>query len=101
MDWVRIIRVPFLIPFNAVAQTWGNVILLRWGAVPTVRLIAHELVHVVHWGLEGLMFPVNYVGSWIRNRFDNRKNFYEKEAHKMEDYPEFRDAAREVLRRYE
>lgn len=101
MDWVKIIRVPFLIPFSAQAQTWGNVILVRRGVDLTVRLLARKLVHVVHWGLEGWLFPIKYVGSWIRNGFDNRKNFYEKEAYKMEDYPEFQDAAREALRRYE
>ncbi len=51
---VKIIRVPWLIPNWARAQTWWNVVLVRRGVRLTRRLLAHELAHVLQWRAFGV-----------------------------------------------
>jgi|GEM_PF-1479076 hypothetical protein len=61
---VRIIRVPWLIPGWARAQTWRQVILVRRGVKLTTRLLAHELAHVLQWRAFG---PFGFVRRYARH----------------------------------
>ena len=68
---VRICVVPWLIPTWARAQTWGNVILVRKGVELSVRLLAHELAHVLQWrSLGGLGFVGRYARYHFRHGYE-------------------------------
>lgn len=91
----RVIRVPFLIPLWAAAQVWGRTILLRTDATPTVRLMAHELVHVDQWARYGWTFPFRY--GWQLLRHGYRKNRFEQEAWLLENTPIYQRRARLLI----
>lgn len=63
---IRLIRVPWLIPSWARAQTWGRWILVRRDTPLTAALLAHELAHVEQWHTLGrLRFLWQYAwGLW-------------------------------------
>jgi len=69
---VRICFVPWLIPTWARAQTWGQVILVRRGVELSLRLLAHELAHVLQWRSLGVLgFMWRYARHFVRHGYEN------------------------------
>lgn len=100
---VRIIRTNWIFPPQAIAQTWGNRILVRPNVALTRSLIAHELAHVDQWGRLGWRFPLVYLWHLARAGFDPHDNDHgnplEVEAHAAEDDPRYLMWADRVLGR--
>lgn len=85
------IKVKWLIPTFAVAQTWGHVVFYRdtWlfqcsrdyeYMKAQTRRYHHELYHVrqcERWG--PLMIPL-YIGGWVLAGFSYRNNYWERKA---------------------
>ena len=108
LDTVRILRVPLLenpdfypdfaadvgqrwklLDFRAMGGvTYGDTILISTAKCPGVtpiRLVFHELVHVVQYGLLGVDgFADAYVRGWVDNNFDYRSIPLERQAYAME-----------------
>ena len=75
---VRFVRVPFLIPFWAVAQTWGRFILVKRGHTLTPAQRQHEMTHVAQWRKYKWRFPFLYL--WENIRHGRYRNRFEIEA---------------------
>ena len=101
---VKIVVLPFLIPTWAAGQTWGHHIFLSQSYVdnswaPSTRLIAHELVHVDQWQMQGWKFPFKYAYQLLVNGYEN--NSFEVEARKWENTDEYQSLAETVLDNHE
>ena len=97
---VTIKVLPFLIPTWAAGQTWGTTILLsksyaKKPSKPSIRLIAHELVHVDQWKYHRWTFPFKYAWELLKNGYEN--NRFEVEARKWEQTGEYQQIAEKVL----
>jgi len=93
----RILRVPFLIPTWAAAQVLlPRTIFVQSSANLTVRLVAHELVHVDQIKRLGLLrYWVKYL--WLLAKFGYGDHPMEIEARALETTIEWRKRAKRVL----
>lgn len=92
--------VPFLIPTWAAAQTWGTYILLSRDYAdkdyaPSLRLIAHELVHVDQWKKQTWAFPLKYAWELLKSGYE--QNAFEVEARRWEDSQHYRERAEALI----
>ena len=79
MPWL--IKVGWLIPGWAAAQTWGFIILVRKDYANQTTIIAHELRHFVQSAWFGfILWPVAYVVAWAIAGFDYEQTWFEVDA---------------------
>jgi len=79
MPWI--IKVPFLVPTWAAAQTWGPIILVNNRYALTTKTLAHELRHYVQSMWFGfILWPAAYLVAWAIGGFSYRNNWFEKDA---------------------
>lgn len=98
MKTVKIVRLPFLIPFSADAQViFPEVIFLRRGVPLHPILIAHELAHVQQIARLGvLMYWIRYVLLFVKFR-SHQNHPMEQEADRLSTDPFYLRWAEEVI----
>jgi hypothetical protein len=92
-DRARIVIVPFLTP-GVVAMTVDRWIFVRRGREHDVDLIAHELVHVEQWRVQGaIRFLARYFGEYVRYRRRGMRHWAAYAAISFEEEARLRSGA--------
>ena len=93
----RVVRVPYIVPTWAAAQTWGHTILWKASIPLNEHVLAHELRHVTQWDQHGLVFPLLYVWQWISVGFRYSRIPFELDAEAHASDPSYLKRARNLI----
>lgn len=101
MPWI--LKVPFLIPTWAAAQTWGPLILWKkeYALSAYQPMLAHELRHYVQssWFLF-IGWPIAYLIAWALAGFNYENNWFEKDARAHQTNPNYLAWASKLALKY-
>ena len=73
-----VIIVKRMFPKWALAQTWGRIVIFKFGYNRDPGVMKHELVHVTQWKKHGFFFPFKYIYLMIRSALKHgaKKAYY-------------------------